>query len=124
VDAGVICAPVLPGITDAPKQLEAVVRAAARAKASHIYANPLFLKSCAAKMFLPFVEEHFPELLASYRARYKDNAYVSPTYRKRIAELMNKFARKYGLPDGEERVRRREANRQQSQPSGEQLKLF
>src|SRR5947209_5403116 len=33
IRAGVICAPVLPGITDSPKQLEEVVRAAAEAKA-------------------------------------------------------------------------------------------
>jgi DNA repair photolyase len=124
VNAAVICAPVLPGITDSPADLEELVKAAAEANAKYVYANPLFLKSCAAKMFLPFVEEHFPQLLASYQARYKDNAYVSPAYRKRIAELMNKFARKYGLPDGEERLRRREANRERSQPSGEQLKLF
>src|SRR6266536_247377 len=37
IAAGVICAPVLPGITDSPRQLEAVVRAAAAAKATHIY---------------------------------------------------------------------------------------
>jgi DNA repair photolyase len=124
VNAAVICAPVLPGITDDPADLEALVKAAAEANAKYVYANPLFLKPCAAKMFLPFVEQHFPALLESYQARYKDNAYVSPAYRKRISELMNKFARKYGLPDGEERLRRREANREQSRPSGEQLKLF
>ena len=49
IRAGVICAPVLPGITDGPKQLEAVVKAAAEAKATHIYANPLFLKPCSAR---------------------------------------------------------------------------
>src|SRR6202051_4393317 len=43
IGAGVICAPVLPGITDSPKQLEAVVRSAAEAKANYVYANPLFL---------------------------------------------------------------------------------
>ena len=32
IGAGVICAPVLPGITDSPKQLEAVVRSAARSQ--------------------------------------------------------------------------------------------
>jgi DNA repair photolyase len=44
VKAGVICAPVLPGITDAPKDLESVVRAAKEAGTRYIYANPLFLK--------------------------------------------------------------------------------
>src|ERR1700751_4897951 len=44
VAAGVICAPVLPGITDAPRDLEALVAAAAEADAKYIFANPLFLK--------------------------------------------------------------------------------
>jgi hypothetical protein len=34
---------VLPGITDAPKGLEAVVRATAEAGGKYIFANPLFL---------------------------------------------------------------------------------
>src|SRR6266568_7494108 len=54
ITAGGICAPVLPGITDSPRQLEAVVRAAAEAKACHVYGNPLFLKPCSAAVFLPF----------------------------------------------------------------------
>src|SRR5262249_2787780 len=54
IRAGVICAPVLPGITDAPCLLEAVVKAAAQAGATYIYANSLFLKPCSAAVFLPF----------------------------------------------------------------------
>jgi DNA repair photolyase len=118
----VICAPVLPGITDDPADLESLVKAAANAKAKYVYANPLFLKPCAAKIFLPFVEEHFPHLLRAYQQRYGKDAYVSPAYRKRISELMNKFARKYGLPDGEERRRRREV--QSPSATAEQLQLF
>src|SRR5260370_30416882 len=55
VRAGVICAPVLPGITDSPRQLEAVVRAAAEAKACHLYCKPLFLKPFSAGWFFPFL---------------------------------------------------------------------
>ncbi len=97
IRAGVICAPVLPGITDSPKQLEAVVRAAAEAKASYIYANPLFLKPCSAAVFLPFVKEHFPQLVADYDRRFKDRAFLPAAYRKRISELMGKLRGKYGL---------------------------
>jgi DNA repair photolyase len=97
IRAGVICAPVLPGITDAPKQLEAVVRAAARAKASHIYANPLFLKPCSAAVFLPFLREHFPTLVAEYEDRFKDKAFLPAAYRKRISELFGKLRAKYGI---------------------------
>jgi DNA repair photolyase len=122
VRAAVICAPVLPGITDCAADLEALVAAAAQAGAKYVYANPLFLKDCAAKMFMPFLEQHFPHLVTAYQQRYGKDAYVSPVYRKRIADLMNKFANKYGLPDGEERRRTRELKPEVAQV--EQLKLF
>ena len=41
LSVGVSCSPVLPGITDAPADLEAVVSAAAGAGARHIFAGPL-----------------------------------------------------------------------------------
>src|SRR5208282_2966822 len=46
VDAGVICAPVLPEITDRPRDLDALVKAASAAGAKYVFANPLFLKPC------------------------------------------------------------------------------
>jgi len=97
IRAGVICAPVLPGITDSPKQLESVLRAAAKARAAYIYANPLFLKPCSAAVFLPFVKEHFPHLLADYERRFKDRAFLPAAYRKRISELIGRLRDKYGL---------------------------
>ena len=97
IHAGVICAPVLPGITDAPRQLEAVVRGAAEAKASHIHANPLFLKPCSAAVFLPFLKENFPELVADYETRFKDRAFLPTAYRKRISELFARFRAKYRI---------------------------
>src|SRR5215831_9861293 len=51
VAAGVICAPVLPGITDAPRDLEALVEAAAQAGAKYLFANALFLKPCSTSVF-------------------------------------------------------------------------
>jgi len=97
IRAGVICAPVLPGITDAPRQLEAVVKAAAEAGAVHIYANPLFLKPCSAAVFLPFLKEHFPKLVPDYEKRFKERAFLSAAYRKRISGLMANFRAKYGI---------------------------
>ncbi len=97
VRAGVICAPVLPGITDSPKQLEAVVRAAADARACYIYANPLFLKPCSAAVFLPFLREHFPQLVADYDRRFKDRAFLPAAYRKRISELISTLREKYRI---------------------------
>jgi DNA repair photolyase len=97
VDAGVICAPVLPEITDRPRDLEALVKAASAAGAKHIFANPLFLKPCSAAVFLPFLEEHFPELVELYRKRYADRAFLPKGYGQRLSQLMAAFRRKYGF---------------------------
>jgi DNA repair photolyase len=97
IGAGVICAPVLPGITDSPKQLDAVVRSAAEAKANYVYANPLFLKPCSAAVFMPFLRENFPKLVPDYEQRFKDRAFLPTAYRKRISELFARLRQKYRI---------------------------
>lgn len=97
IHAGVICAPVLPGITDSPAALEALVRATKEAGGKYIFANPLFLKPCSASVFLPFLEKEFPHLAAEYRLRFARRAFVSKAYSKRISELMSALRRKYGI---------------------------
>jgi DNA repair photolyase len=118
---GVSCSPVLPGITDSPSDLEAVVRAAAAAGARHIFAGPLFLKPCSAAIFLPFVEQHFPQLVENYRERYQDRAFLPPSYGKRIAELIAHFRQKYGMTVD---PRGRMANKWPVQALDQQLALF
>jgi DNA repair photolyase len=97
VAAGVICAPVLPGITDAPSDLEALVEAAAKAGAKSIFANPLFLKPCSASVFLPFLEREFPQLVESYRERYEQRAFLPPAFGKRLSHLMARLRQKHGI---------------------------
>jgi DNA repair photolyase len=103
ISAGVSCAPVLPGITDKPRDLEELVGATAGAGGKHIFANPLFLKPCSAAVFLPFLEKEFPHLATSYRERYKDRAFLPKAYGKRISELMARLRRKYGIVRTSER---------------------
>jgi DNA repair photolyase len=102
VDAGVICAPVLPEITDRPRDLEALVKAASEAGAKYIFANPLFLKPCSAAIFMPFLEEHFPALAEHYRTRYAERAFLPKGYGQRLSQLMGALRRKYGI--GNERI--------------------
>jgi DNA repair photolyase len=107
VAAGVICAPVLPGVTDAPGDLEALVEAAARSGAKSVFANPLFLKPCSASVFLPFLEKEFPQLVASYRERYGQRAFLPPAYGKRLSQLMARLRGKHGIRNQYERYARR-----------------
>lgn len=118
ITAGVICAPVLPGITDSPKQLESVVRSAAAVGASYVYANPLFLKPCSAAVFMPFLQENFPQLVNDYEQRFKDRAFLPAIYRKRISELFARLRGKYGI------TRERRDRDVRNQTRQEQLSLF
>ncbi len=107
VPAGVICAPVLPGINDAPRDLEALVRATADAGGKYVFANPLFLKPCSAAVFLPFLEREFPQLVESYRLRYKDRAFLPKSYHQRISQLMARLRKKYAIRNAYERYSQR-----------------
>lgn len=97
ISTSVNCAPILPGITDSPKDLESVVRAAAAAGATSVAAIPLFLKPCSAKIFMPFLQEHFPQLVAVYKARYGTRAFLPEDYKKRVSTLVSKLCQKHGI---------------------------
>jgi DNA repair photolyase len=97
--AGVAIAPVLPGITDSPKQLDALVKASAEAKAQWIFANPLFLKPCSEKVFMPFLAERFPALVESYKQRYAKNAFLPAAYKKQVSTLVRKLKTKHGIAE-------------------------
>ena len=123
VAAGVICAPVLPGITDLPRDLEQLVRATAKAGGKYISANSLFLKPCSAAVFLPFLEKEFPQLVESYRQRYKDRAFLSASYRKPLSQLIARLRQKYGIPSDYDRYSRKSHPVPDAEP-GDQLQLF
>ena len=118
VDTGVICAPVLPDITDRPRDLDALVKAASEAGAKYIYANPLFLKPCSAAVFLPFLEESFPALVDNYRKRYDGRAFLPKGYAQRLSQLMAALRQKHGFGDQHARASHR------AQSETEQMEMF
>jgi DNA repair photolyase len=118
---GVSGSPVLPGITDSPKQVESLVRAAAEAGAHFIFAGALFLKPCSAAVFLPFLEKQFPHLVANYKRRYQGRAFLPDSYSKPLGQLVARLREKYRMGDDPRRAR---AIRPPEHPPGEQIELF
>jgi DNA repair photolyase len=95
--AGVLCSPLMPGITDSRSSIRAVAKAAAEAGARFFAAGALFLKPCSQPTFFRFVRENFPEQLLAYERRYGQNAFVSAEYRQRMADLVASICSEFKL---------------------------
>ena len=100
IDVGINVMPVLPGITDAPELLEALVRTVAAQGATYVNACALRLQSAARQRYLPFIEQEFPELAARYRATYASSAHVGDRYREGLRSCFKRLCARYGVPFG------------------------
>ena len=94
---GVFAMPVLPGLTDSAKGLEALVKASAGAGATHFVAQMLFLRGSALKGFLPRIAKDFPALASRYRREYARNAYQSEVVHARLSQLVSELKKRHGL---------------------------
>jgi DNA repair photolyase len=95
IDAGVGMAPILPGLSDSPESLAAVVRAARDAGATGIWANLLYLRTGTREHFLDNLARDWPELLPTYERLYAGRAYLPKAelepVRRRIETLRREF---------------------------------
>jgi DNA repair photolyase len=99
IKAGVGMAPILPGLSDRPEQLAAVVRAAREAGATHVWANLLFLRPGTREHFLEHLAEDWPEELARYEQLYAGRAYLTGEEGKAVRARVAEFSREYGIAD-------------------------
>ncbi len=99
VDCGVLVAPVLPGISDAPDQLEAVVRACIDAGATSISTVLLHLRPGVRELFLPWLQRERPDLADTYAALYASpSGYAPQEFRRAHAGRMTGLIRSLGGP--------------------------
>jgi DNA repair photolyase len=82
IDVGVGMAPILPGLSDRPDRLEAVVKAARAAGATGLWAGMLHLKDGTREHFMSVLTKHWPELVPRYEQAYRDRAYLPPAFGK------------------------------------------
>jgi len=95
LDVGVGMAPLLPGISDSPESMTAVVRAAREAGATGIWANLLYLRPGTREHFLENLARDWPGLLPSYERLYARRAYLGKreldAVRRRVSELRDRY---------------------------------
>jgi DNA repair photolyase len=99
IKASVGMAPILPGISDRPEQLEEVVREARAAGACGVWANLLFLRPGTREHFLESLADEFPDQLARYERLYARRAYLGAEHAKPIRSQVADLARKHGVRD-------------------------
>ena len=97
IPAGVMMAPLLPGISDSAEAINETVQAAARHHAQFLSANLLFLKPGSKEWFMPMLQESYPHLTPGYQRLY-GNTYAEKEYTESVMELVDEARRRYHLP--------------------------
>ena len=98
INAGVLIAPIIPGITDGWSQLATLMEAAKAAGARWATGYPLRLGPAARAGFLPLLREKFPHLVARYEARYGRNHHAGKDYEKALQRRITALQEAFGLP--------------------------
>ena len=103
VSAGVMMAPILPGLTDSTASIEAVAAAAREHHAASFTAVPLRLAPYVKEFYLGFIGDQHPELLDRYQRAYP-GTYAPPAYRDKLARRVKRIRAAYGFSGrGEQR---------------------
>jgi DNA repair photolyase len=116
IRVGVGMAPILPGISDRPEQIEEVVRAAREAGACGIWTNILFLRPGTREHFMTKLAEDWPELVAHYEELYRGKAYLGAEQSRPLRQQVAGLAKEHAVRDRRKRPLR-------PQPEPEQLEL-
>jgi DNA repair photolyase len=88
IPTGVLIAPLMPGINDAPEQLEPLLQGAIDAGATHIGGVALHLRRDVKDIFMEWLRTQRPELVQRYEDLYRHGAYAPGEERKRLAGLV------------------------------------
>jgi len=88
IPTGILIAPLMPGINDDPRQVEALLSAAADAGATGIGGLALHLRGEVRGVFMDWLRSQRPDLVALYDELYADGAYAPAAERRRLAALL------------------------------------
>src|SRR5947209_7713908 len=97
IECGVLMAPIIPFLSDAPSQLEATVRAIAEAGATHVAPIVLHLRPGAREWYLAWLEREHTELLPKYQRLYGRGSYAPKAYQQEITAKVHELAERFGI---------------------------
>ncbi len=96
IKAGVLMAPLLPGLSALPEQMERTATAAAANGAAFLGAGTLHLGPAVREHFLTFLDREFPELSAEYGRLYPGK-YAPKVYTHDVEAMVGRLRDTYAL---------------------------
>lgn len=98
IEAGVGMAPILPGLSDSPAQLEATVAAAAAAGACYVWSNVVYLKPGTKEHFMEFLARDYPQLVHRYQELFP-KAYAPSAVKAPLMDSVAQLRERHGVGD-------------------------
>ena len=89
ITTGVLVAPLMPGINDAPEQVARILELAAAAGAAYVTGIGLHLRGEVRGLFFEWLQAHRPDLISRYKALYRHGAYMPAHERRRLGRLVD-----------------------------------
>ncbi len=88
IRTGILVAPLMPGINDAPEQVARILELAGEAGAAYVTGIALHLRGEVRGLFFEWLREHRPDLIPMYEDLYRRGAYAPSEERRRLARLV------------------------------------
>jgi DNA repair photolyase len=90
IPTGVLIAPLMPGINDAPHQIEPLLQRATEAGATSIGGLALHLRGEVRDVFMGWLSDQRPDLVERYERLYSRGAYAPREERERLSGLIRR----------------------------------
>jgi DNA repair photolyase len=87
IPTGILIAPLMPGINDAPEQVEKILEIATEAGAVSVGGIALHLRGEVRHIFFEWLRVHRPDLVPRYEQLYRRGAYMPSAERQRLQDL-------------------------------------
>jgi DNA repair photolyase len=88
IPTGILVAPLMPGINDAPRQVERILEAAADAGAVGVSGIALHLRGEVRGIFMDWLRAYRPDLVERYETLYRRGAYAPKEEQDRLRRLL------------------------------------
>jgi DNA repair photolyase len=90
IPTGVLVAPLMPGINDAPHQVEPLLELAAEAGATNVAGIALHLRGEVRTVFMDWLRSQRPDLVPRYEELYRRRAYAPREERERLGRMVRR----------------------------------